>query len=104
MDTHFLVNGLQYCREGCLPHIHCGPITIPTEHQTSCRSCSQSGLQCEESEVNGGEGVEGGHFLLYISALDEPHCRQGEKKLLHAKCIVSNTAIKKLLYCRMINF
>ncbi|XP_064400256.1 leishmanolysin-like peptidase [Halichondria panicea] len=75
LNTHYLVNGVKYCRDGCSSQAKCGPVTIPEEHLASCKSCSRPGLQCENGAVRGATSkVKIVHFLLYVSAIAEAHC------------------------------
>ncbi len=78
LNTHYLVNGVKYCRDGCSSQAKCGPVTIPEEHLASCKSCSRPGLQCENGAVRGATSkVKIVHFLLYVSAIAEAHCIKG---------------------------
>ena len=77
-NDHTVVHGVKYCNKRCSPVTHCGPVSVPEDHQAPCRRCLRPGQICTGGEAHGTVGVKNAHFLLYVSALPESHCRRGE--------------------------
>ena len=65
---------IQYCKEECVKTM-CGDVQVPESHLTDCHTCNSRGGDCAK-QSDGGPGVSGVDFLLYVSSLTTEQCLQ----------------------------
>ena len=63
---------VQYCKEECVQTM-CGEFQVPESHLTDCHTCDSRGANCGK-RTDGGPGVSGVDFVLYVSSLTTNQC------------------------------
>ena len=63
---------VQYCKEECVKTM-CGEFQVPESHLTDCHTCDSRGANCGK-RTDGGPGVSGVDFVLYVSSLTTNQC------------------------------
>lgn len=73
-----------FCKEECVK-TYCGPVEIPQEHLSSCKTCDDRGLSCKTHEQDK-KGIENVDFILYVSSLPSQHCANSKTVAYASYC------------------